>query len=170
MGVAGRTRGVVGCLSEEQARAALGLCRAGAGGWAGGSISDGVFRDGWDLGVLHGLTDDVGHARLFGPTVGVLLGSLLHQHLQAKRGEEEVLGLSFQYIRYHISGFLSLQKVVDDFLFSRAVESGAARPGARAPASSGLVLTPFPTGGYDVNIFFGILIEIIEKETVYIEI
>ena len=47
------------------------------GGWAGGSIADGVFRDGWDLGVLHGLTDDVGHARLLGPTVGVLLGSLL---------------------------------------------------------------------------------------------
>ena len=46
------------------------------GGWAGGSIADGVFRDGWDLRVLHGLTDDVGHARLLGPTVGVLLGSL----------------------------------------------------------------------------------------------
>ena len=47
------------------------------GGGAGRGIADGVFRHGGDLGVLHGLTDDVGHARLLGPTVGVLLGSLL---------------------------------------------------------------------------------------------
>ena len=55
------------------------------GGWAGGSIADGVFRDGRDLGVLHRLTDDVGHARLLGTTVGVLLGSLLLNVLGLER-------------------------------------------------------------------------------------
>ena len=55
------------------------------GGRAGGSIADGVFRHGGSLGVLHGLTDNVGHAVLLGSAIGVLLGSLLVDVLGLKR-------------------------------------------------------------------------------------
>ena len=55
------------------------------GGWAGGSIADGVFRHGRSFGVLHGLPNNVGHAVLLGSAIGVLLGSLLVDVLGLKR-------------------------------------------------------------------------------------
>ena len=67
---------------------------------------------------------------------------------------KQTIGLNMEYSQYHTSGFLSIQKMVDDFLFERASRTGAARPASRPPASTGLLLTPFPTAGFHFVQFY----------------
>jgi ABC-type multidrug transport system ATPase subunit len=71
-----------------------------------------------------------------------------------KVDDAQQIGFDNTFALYHTSGFLSIQKMVDDFIFDHAVRTGAARPDARPPASRGLLLTPMPTAGYHYRSFF----------------
>ncbi|KAL1523856.1 hypothetical protein AB1Y20_018777 [Prymnesium parvum] len=60
-------------------------------------------------------------------------------------------GMDAHFQRYHFSGFLTLQALVDEYAFELAAAAGAR---AVRPASSAMVTTPFPTAKYEQNVFF----------------
>jgi hypothetical protein len=71
------------------------------------------------------------------------------------------IGLDTSYQRYYLSGFLSLQDVIDGWAFQRVNEITAAEAEAGTNATNGkicqkpaAVSMPFPTAAFDQNIFF----------------
>ena len=64
------------------------------------------------------------------------------------------LGLDQRYQRYHLSGFLTLQQLVDEYAWELAANASANMSLAPRPPTAALAGLPFPTAAYEQNVFY----------------
>ena len=63
-------------------------------------------------------------------------------------------GLDTRYTRYHLSGFLTLQQLVDEYAWALAANASANLTLAPRPPTAALAGLPFPTAAYEQNVFY----------------
>ena len=63
-------------------------------------------------------------------------------------------GLDTRYTRYHLSGFLTLQQLVDEYAWELAANASANMSAAPRPPTAALAGLPFPTAAYEQNVFY----------------
>ena len=63
-------------------------------------------------------------------------------------------GLDTRYTRYHLSGFLTLQQLVDEYAWQLAANASANMTIAPRPPTAALAGLPFPTAAYEQNVFY----------------